>query len=309
MAYKKGTSKFKLKKSDMQLYSLCAVPMVLVLLFNYLPMGGIIIAFKDYKYSKGILGSKWIGLDNFRFLFKSNDFFRITWNTLELNFIFIVTGIIAAVLVAILMYGVQSRQASKAYQTALITPYFMSWVIVSYIVYAFLNPSYGMLNKLIEGFGGQPIDWYSSPGAWSYILTACSVWKNVGMDSVVYYAALMGIDSALFEAARIDGANRWQIMRRITMPSLIPLITILTILKIGNIFRADFGLFYQVTRNVGTLYSRTDVIDTYVYRAMREIGDMGMSSAAGLIQSLVGFALVMVTNHIAKKIDPESSLF
>lgn len=309
MAVKKGNSKFKLKKRDMQLYSLCALPMILVFLFNYLPMGGIIIAFKDYKYSKGILGSKWVGLDNFRFLFKSNDFFRITWNTLELNFIFIVVGIVAAVLVAVLMYGIQSRHASKVYQTVLITPYFMSWVIVSYIVYAFLNPSYGMLNKVIEGLGGEPIDWYSSPGAWTYILTICSVWKHVGMDSVVYYAALMGIDSSLFEAARIDGANRRQITWKITIPSLIPLITILTILKIGNIFRADFGLFYQVTRNVGTLYSRTDVIDTYVYRTMREIGDMGMSSAVGLIQSLVGFVLVLVTNHAAKKIDPESSLF
>lgn len=305
----KQKKKFKLNKRHLQLYSFCVIPMLLVFLFNYLPMFGIIIAFKDYKYNKGIFGSKWVGLNNFDFLFKSNDFFRITWNTLELNFIFIIVGTVAAVLVALLMFGIKSRGASKVYQTVLITPHFMSWVIVSYIVYAFLNPSYGMINKIIEALGGQAVDWYSTPGAWTYILAICYVWKHVGMDSVVYYAALMGLDSSLFEAAQIDGANRRQIAWNITIPSLIPLITVLTILKIGNIFRADFGLFYQVTRNVGTLYARTDVIDTYVYRTMREIGDMGMSSAVGLLQSFVGFVLVMVTNAIAKKVDPENSLF
>lgn len=305
----KQKKKFKPKMRHLQLYSFCVIPMLLVFLFNYLPMFGIIIAFKDYKYNKGIFGSKWVGLNNFDFLFKSNDFFRITWNTLELNFIFIIVGTIAAVLVALLIFGIKSRNASKVYQTVLITPHFMSWVIVSYIVYAFLNPSYGMVNKIIELFGGKAVDWYSAPSAWTYILTICYVWKHVGMDSVVYYAALMGLDSSLFEAAQIDGANKRQIAWNITIPSLIPLITVLTILKVGSIFRADFGLFYQVTRNVGTLYARTDVVDTYVYRTMREIGDMGMSSAVGLLQSVVGFVLVMVTNAVAKKVDPESSLF
>ena len=309
MKSKTKTRHSKFNKRDMQLYSLCAIPMLLVLLFNYLPMAGIIIAFKDYKYNKGIFGSKWIGLDNFRFLLKSHDFARITWNTLELNAIFIVVGIIAAVLVAILMFGLKSRLGSKVYQTVLITPHFMSWVIVSYIVYAFLSPSYGMVNKIIEAFGGKGVEWYSRPAAWTYILLICSVWKHVGMDSIVYYAALMGIDSSLFEAARIDGANRRQIMWNITIPSLVPLITILTILKIGNIFRADFGLFYQVTRNVGTLYSRTDVIDTYVYRSLINLGNLGMSATTGFCQSVIGFVLVLVTNLTVRKIDKSSALF
>lgn len=303
---KKG---FKIKKNDLQLYSLCFIPILLVFIFCYIPMFGIIIAFKNYKYNKGILGSEWVGLDNFKFFINSNDFWRITWNTLELNFIFIVLGIVAAVLVAILLFELRSRNCTKIYQTVLITPHFMSWVIVSYIVYAFLNPSYGMLNRIIEAFGGTPIEWYSMPEVWTWILTICSIWKHVGMDSVVYYAALMGIDTSLFEAAEIDGANKLQSIWHITVPSLIPLITILTILKIGHIFRADFGLFYQVTRDVGALYSRTDVIDTYVYRTMREIGDMGMSAAVGLLQSVVGFVLVIITNAVTKKINPDSALF
>jgi len=301
--------KFKIKKNDLQLYSLCVIPMLLVFIFSYLPMSGLVIAFKNYKYSKGIWGSDWIGFDNFKFFVNSNDFWRITWNTLELNSIFIAMGIIAAVMLAIFLFELTSRKSTKVYQTILITPHFMSWIIVSYMVYAFLNPSYGMLNKLIESLGGESVDWYSTPSAWTWILLICSVWKHIGMDSVVYYAALMGVDTALFEAAEIDGANKLKIIRHIVIPSLIPLVSILTILKIGNIFRADFGLFYQVTRNVGTLYSRTDVVDTYIYRVMREVGDMGMSGAVGFLQSIVGFIMVMVTNTVSKKIDPNNSLF
>ena len=299
----------KIKKNELELYSLCLIPLLSLFIFNYIPMFGIIIAFKDYRYNLGILGSKWVGFNNFKFFFESDTFTTILWNTLFMNLIFIVVGIIASVLVAILLFEIRSRNATKVYQTMLITPNFLSWVIVSYMVYAFLNPQYGLVNGLLKLMGREAIDWYATPGAWPVILTIASVWKHVGMDSVVYYAALMGLDTSLFEAAEVDGANKVQVTMKIVIPMLIPLISVLTILKIGNIFRADFGLFYQVTRNVGLLYSKTDVIDTYIFRTMRVVGDMGMGSAVGLEQSLVGFILVIATNAAAKKIDPDTALF
>lgn len=299
----------KINISSLQVYSLCAIPLLLIFVFNYLPMGGLVIAFKNYKYDLGIFGSEWVGLKNFEFLIQSNDFARITWNTLSLNCLFIVFGTLAALAVAILLFEVKSRLSTKIFQTVLITPHFLSWVVVSYMVYAFLNPSYGLLNWLLNVFGIESIDWYSKPEAWPTILTISSVWKGVGMDSVVYYAALMGIDESLFEAAEIDGASKWDKIRSIIIPELKSLLIILTILKIGNIFRADFGLFYQLTRDVGMLYPTTDVIDTYIFRTMRVVGNMGMSSAAGLLQSVVGFILVVVTNGVVKRIDENSSLF
>ncbi len=293
---------------ELQLYSLLLIPAILVFVFSYLPMGGIIIAFKDYKYNLGILGSEWVGFDNFKFFFVSDAFTRITWNTLYMNFLFILTSHAAAVFVAILLFEVRSRKQTKVYQTILITPYFISWVIVAYIVYALLN-SNGIVNTLIKSAGGDPVDWYTKPGYWPVILVICNLWKGIGMNSVMYYAGLMGMDTSLFEAAEIDGANKWQIVRSIILPLLVPMMTILIILAIGGIFRADFGLFYNVPRNVGLLYKTTDVIDTFVFRALREQGDMGMSSAVGLLQSVVGFITVMLTNAISKKINPDNALF
>ena len=298
-----------LNKNALQLYSLCVIPTLLIFIFNYLPMGGIIIAFKKYRYDLGILGSEWVGFKNFEFFFKSSEFLKITRNTLSLNFAFIVFGIVASLIVALLLFEFKSRTLTKIFQTTLITPHFLSMVIVAYMVYAILNPNYGILNQLLASMGLDKIDWYSKPGAWPAILTTTSVWKNVGMDSVVYYAALMGLDTSYFEAAEIDGANKWRVTWNITLPSLIPLLTILTIVKIGGIFRADIGLFYIVTKDVGTLYPTTDVIDTYVLRTMRVIGDMGMSSAVGLLQSIVGFVLVLVVNKLSKKIDSDNGLF
>lgn len=299
----------KLTREEWQLYSLCVLPVLLVIIFCYVPMGGLVIAFKDYRFDLGILGSKWVGFQNFEFFLKSSEFVRITWNTLSMNFIFIIFGIVTSVIVATLLFGLKSRNATKVFQTTLITPHFLSWVVVSYMVYAFLNPKYGLLNSFFGLFGAEPTDWYSKPEVWPLILTICSIWKHVGMDSVIYYATLMGIDTVLFEAADIDGANPIVKFKAIILPELVPLITVLTILKIGNIFRADFGLFYQVPRDVGMLYSTTDVIDTYVFRAMREIGDMSMASAVGFLQSIVGFAMVVLTNFLAGKINPDNTLF
>jgi len=288
---------------------MCSVPMLLVFVFCYLPMCGVIIAFKNYTYADGIFGSAWCGFKNFEFFFNSTDFANITWNTLYMNVIFIIVGLVSALAVAILLYQLVSRTATKVFQTFLITPHFLSWVVTAYMVYALLNPEFGLLNTLRESMGKEVIDWYSKPDAWPFILTISFVWKHVGMDSVIYYAALMGISQDLFEAADIDGANVWEKIKYIILPELKTLIVVLTILKLGNIFRADFGLFYQLPQDVGALYSTTDVLDTYIFRTMRVYGNMGMSGAAGLLQSFVGFVLVMITNMVVKKVDPDSSLF
>ena len=288
--------------------------MLVIFIFYYVPMGGIIVAFKNYKYNLGIFGSQWVGLSNFKFFVKSDVFIQLLRNTLFNNFLFIVFGILASLFIAILLFELSSRNATKVFQTVLITPHFMSWVIVAYMVFAILNPNFGYLNQLLGLFGADKIDWYSKPNAWPVILTVTSVWKNVGMDSVVYYAALMGIDTTLFEAAEVDGANKVQRVFHVVLPSLIPLITILTILKIGNIFRADFGLFYTVTQDgaSGNLYSTTNVIDTYIFRTFRQNTSgnaYGLTAAVGLLQSLVGMVMVLITNRIANAIDKDLGLF
>lgn len=308
-----NTTKIKKKKKynkrHWQLVTLCFLPVLLVFVFAYIPMFGIIIAFKDYRFDKGIFGSEWVGFRNFEFFFKSDTFARITWNTLSMNFIFIFIGLVAALTMAIMMFNVTSRARTKVFQTVMITPRFISWVVASYMLYVFLQPQYGLLNQLLEKLGMGKVDWYSEPGVWPVILTIASVWKGVGLDSVMYYAALMGVDTSLIEAAQIDGASKWKVIKHVMIPTLVPLIITLTILSIGGIFRADFGLFYQLPRNVGALYETTDVVDTYVFRALNELGDISMSSAVGLLQSVVGFVMVMLTNRIAKKIDPDSGLF
>ncbi len=308
----KGMKPARIKRNTteyFQVWSLALIPLILVVVFYYLPMVGVIIAFKDYNYVGGIFGSPWVGLRNFKLLITSNVFTRITTNTLYMNFIMIIVGMIAAVGVALFLFRLKSRNATKLYQTVMITPNFLSWVVASYMVFAILHPSNGTLNSLLNAFGVKDIDWYAKPEAWPTILTVSSIWKHVGMDSLLYYATLMGVDSSLVEAAQVDGATKRQIDRHIMIPALAGIMCIQLILKVGGIFRADFGLFYQIPRNVGALYSTTDVIDTYIFRAMRETGDMGTSSATGLLQSVVGFIMVIGTNFVVNKIDSEKALF
>lgn len=293
----------------LQMYSMIIIPLIFIIMFNYVPMFGVIMAFKNFSYSKGILGSDWVGFNNFRFLFQSGDFSRIVFNTLFLNTIFIIIGVICSLSLAIALYQLTKKWQIKIYQTTFLIPNFLSWVIVAYMAYALLNPTYGLLNSLLGVFGIKPIQWYSEPKYWRVILTIANVWKNCGVDSLMYFAALVGISQEYFEAARIDGARQKDIILHIIIPELASLIIILVILKIGNIFRADFGLFYQIPRNSGLLYPVTDVIDTYVYRALMDLNDVGMSSAVGLIQSAVGLILVLVTNGIVKKIEPDNALF
>jgi len=293
---------------NFQWWCMCAIPLLFIIVFSYIPMFGIIIAFKNYRFDKGIFGSEWVGFKNFEMLVKSNDFLNVTRNTLVLNFLFIFTGVIAAVALALLFFELKSRTKTKIFQTIFITPNFLSWVVVGYMAYALLHPEYGMMNSILNFFGIESVDWYTTPKAWPLILAIASIWKVAGMDSIIFYSGLMGIDMELFEAAKIDGANRWQIIKSIVLPCLVPLISVVVILKIGNIFRADFGLFYQLTRDQGQLYSVTDVVDTYLYRMMKITGNMGVSTAIGLLQSIVGTVMVIITNYFSKKINPDSGL-
>ncbi|MFD2615660.1 ABC transporter permease [Paenibacillus gansuensis] len=284
------------------------------LLFSYLPMAGVVIAFKQYRVSRhgfiaSILDSKWIGLQNFKFLFNTEDAWVITRNTLLYNIAFIVIGLILSVTLAIVLSEISNKRLAKWYQTGMFMPYFLSWVIVGYFAFSFLSFDRGMVNRIGAAFGMDPVQWYTEPKYWPLILLLVFLWKSVGYSSVIYLASILGIDKSLYEAAMIDGANKWQQIRNITIPMLVPLMTILTLLAIGRIFYADFGLFYQVPRDAGALYPVTNVIDTYVYRGLKSTGEIGMSAAAGLYQSLIGFILVIVSNYIVRKTNKDNALF
>jgi putative aldouronate transport system permease protein len=283
--------------------------LILLLLFAYLPMFGIIIAFKNYRAVDGILGSEWIGLKNFEFLFRSPVLLRITRNTLLLNALFIVTGTVGSIILALLLNEVRSRLAIKIHQTVLFFPFFISWVIVGYFSYALLNADTGLINGILKALDMKPITWYSSPQYWPTILTLTKLWKGVGYGSVIYLAAMLAINHEYYEAAMLDGASKLQQIRYITLPFLVPIMVITTLLAIGGIFSADFGMFFYVTRDSTLLYPTTDVIDTFVVRALRVNADIGMASATGLYQSIVGFILVMLSNWLVKRIDPDRSLF
>lgn len=289
---------------------LMTMPVVIfTFIFSYMPMFGIIIAFKNYKYNEGILGSAWVGLRNFKFFFTSPDSWRITRNTIGYNFIFIITNMVVATFIALLLYEISNRKLLKAYQTVMFIPHFLSWIVVAYMVYAVLSPASGMLNRLFENMGMPKIEWYTSPLYWIFIFPVAQIWKTVGFDALIYYACLLSIDREYFEAAEIEGASKWQIMTKIKLPFLYPLMIILTILAIGRIFQADFGLFYQLPMDSKLLYPTTDVIDTYVYRALTLNGDFALSSAAGFYKSFVGLILVIITNAVVKKINPDNSLY
>lgn len=309
MKSKRKEKKNKHWKDNLQLLTLALPTIILLLVFAYWPMFGVILAFKNYKVPKGIFGSPWAGLKNFEFFFKSQDAWRVTRNTLGLNFLFIAVGTICAVIFALLMFEVKKAKHVKIYQTVSILPSFLSWVAVGYIVYALLDPTKGIINKILEHFQISGIAWYSEAKYWPGILAITKVWQGVGLGSIIYYAALMGVDNELFEAAEIDGAGKLQKTWYVSLPQIVPVIIIMVIMDIGKIFRADFGLFYNVTRNVGALYSTTDVIDTYVFRALMSQGNIGMSSAVGLFQSVVCFITLMTANAIVRKISPDNALF
>ncbi|MEV5030296.1 ABC transporter permease [Paenibacillus sp. LPE1-1-1.1] len=292
------------------LFLLMVPGLAYLIINNYLPMFGMIIAFKDINYAKGILGSDWIGFKNFEYLFKTTDAYIITRNTILYNVLFILINTVGAIATAILLNEVRKKFFQRFYQSIIILPHLISMVIVSYLVYAMLSSDTGFINNtILPIFGMDNISWYSEKQYWPYILTIVNIWKGVGFLSVVYLASIISIDPEYYEAATLDGASRWQQIRTITLPLIMPVITMMTLLAIGRIFYSDFGLFYQVPMDSGVLAETTNVIDTYVYRALMNLGDVGMSSAAGVYQSIVGFVLVIVSNYIVRKYNKENALF
>lgn len=297
-------------RKTLPLLLLAAPGLLYFLINNYLPMTGIFIAFKDVNYAKGIFGSDWVGFDNFKFLFQTSDAWIMTRNTLLYNLAFIVLGTMLSILIAILMSELLKSVWSKLFQSGLVLPNLISMVVLSYIVFAFLNADSGFINNsILKPLGIPEINWYSEAKYWPYLLVFIQLWKTAGYGSIVYIAFISGIDKSIYEAAKIDGAGKLKQIRMITLPLLKPTIIILTLMSIGRIFNSDFGLFYQVPMNAGALYSTTQTIDTYVYRALMQVNDIGMSAAAGLYQSVVGFILVMGANAIVKKVNPENALF
>jgi putative aldouronate transport system permease protein len=283
------------------------------LLFAYLPLFGVVIAFKKFRFSgsflTSLIKSEFVGFDNFKFLFSSGDAWIIVRNTVLYNAAFIILGIVLPVIVALMLNEIHNKGMAKIYQSSLFLPYFLSWVVVSYCLFAFLNPEKGYFNTVLQHFGADPVSWYSEKKYWPFIIIFMSQWKGIGYNTVVYLASICGIDRTYYEAAVLDGASKWQQIKYITMPMLKPVITILLIMSVGGIFRADFGLFYHLPKDSGPLYPMTNVLDTYIYRALKTNGEIGMSSAAALFQSTVGFVMIMIANKIVTKVDSDNALF
>ena len=277
---------------------------------NYMPMAGLVVAFKQVNFSTGIWKSPWAGLKNFEFLFTTDEAMVITRNTILYNLAFIVIGIVLGIFLAVLITEVANKTLKKLYQSAVLVPFLMSIVIVSYIVYAFLGAEHGLLNNsVLPLLGKEPFSWYTQPQYWPFILVFVHTWKGIGYGCLIYISTINGIDKSLYEAAGLDGAGIMKQIRYVTLPCLKGTVITLTLLNIGKIFYADFGLFYQVPMNSGQLYDTTNVIDTYVYRALLQLGNSGMAAAAGFYQSVVGFVLVMISNGIVRKTSSENALF
>lgn len=289
---------------------LLALPAVAYLFINnYIPMYGLSLAFKNYRYDKGIWGSPWAGFENFEFLFKTKDVWLITRNTILYNMVFIILGTVCAITAAILLNEIRSQRAKKTYQTIILLPYLLSMVVISYVVYGFLSPDLGFVNHFLQLIGKESVSWYSEAAYWPFIIVFVRIWYGVGYKCIVYLATLVGIDRGYYEAAEIDGANAWQKIWYITLPCLKPTIIIMVLLSLGRVFYSDFGLFYQVPLNSGALYNVTTTIDTYVYRGLTQTPNISMAAAAGFYQSIMGFILVLSANAFTRRFNRESSLF
>lgn len=290
---------------------LIALPGIFYLLINnYAPMFGVFLAFKDYSLVKGIFGSDWNGIENFKFLFRTKDAWIMTRNTLLYNLAFIIVGTFVSIAIAVMLCELGKRARAKGFQALLLLPNLLSWVVIGFIGYAFLNADSGFINQtVLKVLGISPVSWYATTGPWPIILIAVYLWKNMGYQSIVYMASISGIDKSIHEAAAIDGASKMRQIFYITLPMLKPTIITLVLMSIGRIFYSDFGLFYQVPQNSGALFSVTQTIDTYVYRGLMQLNDVGMSAAAGLYQSIIGFLLVIIANAVVRKVDADNALF
>ena len=288
-----------------ELYAMMLPGMIYLIVNNYIPMAGLVVAFKKYNYKDGIWGSDWAGLSNFKYLFSTRDAALMIRNTLGYNFVFIVTGTVFAIVVAIILNEIRAKVPKKIYQVFILIPYLISMVVVSYIVFAFLSTDSGFINKTF----GSHINWYMTAKYWPVIFVIVNLWKSFGYNSIIYYATVIGIDSSLYEAAVVDGASRWQRIWHVTLPGLKPTIITLTLLAVGRVFYSDFGLFYQVPQNSGLLYDVATTIDVYVYKGLMLLNDVGRSAAAGFYQSICGFILVLTANLVVNKVDKDNALF
>ncbi|WP_336789342.1 ABC transporter permease [Paenibacillus sp. MMO-177] len=300
-------------KQNFYLYLLVLPGILYFVIFKYLPMVGIIVAFQDFNTVKGLFKSKFVGLKNFEYFFTSKDWLVVTWNTLYLNLLFLITGLFFSILIAIVLSEISSKYFKKVTQSLVILPNFISWTLVSMFVFALLSTDVGLINSVLKALGfiqeGQEINFYANPSLWAGILVVLKIWKTAGFGSVVYLAAIAGIDQEIYEAAKMDGASRMQCITKITLPQLKTTAVLLTLFGIGGIFHGDLGMIYAIVGDNPYLYDTTDVIDTYVFRMLRQMNDMSMSTAIGLYQSFVGFVIVYITNYLAKKYDSDSAIF
>lgn len=305
----KKTSRGTKLKKWLPVFILGLPGFIYIFINNYMPLYGLLIAFKDYKYNLGIWDSTWAGFKNFEFLFATKDAWVITRNTILYNLAFIAIDLVCSIAMAIFLNEVQSKMAKKTYQTLILLPYLMSMVVVSYLAYAFLGDRTGIINGLLNVLGLESIRFYSTQKYWPFILTFVNQWRMIGYGTIIYLSTLVGLGDEYFEAAEIDGATKLQQIRYITLPLLKPTAIMLVTLSMGRIFRSDFGLFYQVPRNQGLLYNVTDTIDTYVFRALLQDGNIGLSSAAAFYQSVVCFITILLFNTLIRKISKEDALF
>lgn len=301
-------------KRQLPFFLMMAPGLILIAVLFYCPMPGVILAFKDYNPVDGMFGSDWVHplFKNFEFFFKSETARTVTFNTLTYNALQAVLVTVCSVAMAILLSTVSNKFVSAVYKGSILLPTFISWVVIQYIVFALLSVDRGIVNNIITSLGGEEIYWYSEPVYWRIIMPLAYVWKNVGYYSVLYVAAIAGINTDYYEAAQLDGATRWQQVKYITLPLIKPTIIVLSLLWVGKLFNGglgDWNAFYTLPNDAGSLYKATDVIDTYVFRSLKKINDYGMTAAVGLYQSTIGFALVLISNKIIKKIDPDSALF
>ncbi|MCL2138341.1 MAG: ABC transporter permease subunit [Treponema sp.] len=297
-------------KKNKALFFMVVPVMLLVFVLQYVPMTGLILAFKNYRFDLGIFKSAWNGLDNFRFLFLSGDAFRITSNTILYNLLNLFTSQILAIIIAIAISELHGKRLFKKFcQSTIFLPYFISWVIVGTFVFNIFNYETGIMNNILKSIGMNPVNVYSKPAAWPFIISAFNAWKWCGYNSVIYIAAITAIDPECYEAADIDGANIFRKIRNITLPSIRPTIIIMLLLQIGRILRGDFEMFYQIVGNNGQLFNATDIIDTYVFRSLLSSVNIGMTAAASLYQSVLCFIIIITVNHIVKKVEADYALF
>jgi putative aldouronate transport system permease protein len=282
---------------------------LIVLVFNYIPMSGLILAFKNYQYNLGIFDSPWAGLENFNYFFASGTGWQVTWNTISFNVINLLTSQLIAIIIAIVLNEMRAKYFKKVTQSVIFLPYFVSWIIVGAFVYNIFNYETGTMNSTLKSLGMEPVDMYGTPDAWVYVIVFFNSWKWVGYNSIIYIAAISGIDQECYEAAAIDGANVLQKIGRITIPSIMPTIIVILLLNVGRILRGDFQMYYQIIGNNGQLFNATDVIDTFVFRSLVTTGDIGMTAAATFYQSVFCFITIWVVNWAVKRNHKEYALF